>query len=105
MVDQGDQSGGGRVNWTEHTSDVDVGESGEDDETDDADDADAVGDFSKLYSACWRPSVRLTYNPAQTKIPVKTPFCEAVVRSRQSRGIGYTVVNIAREIEPFHIQA
>ena len=35
----------------------------------------------------------LAYNPAQTKIPVNTPFCEAVVRSRQSRGIGYIAVS------------
>ena len=38
--------------------------------------------------------VCLTYNPAHTKMPVSTPFCEAVVRSRQSRGIGFVAVSV-----------
>ena len=39
------------------------------------------------------PVVGSTYNPAHTNMPVKTPFWDAVVRSRQSRGIGLKTVN------------
>ena len=33
------------------------------------------------------------YNPAQTNIPVKTPFCGTEVRKRHSNGSGYGRVN------------
>ena len=52
------------------------------------------------FSLNHRPLNWFTYNPAQTKIPVNTPFCVAVVLSRQSRGIGYATINTARSSEP-----
>lgn len=69
--------------------DVEGGEAGEDDEADDAYEADA-GEFMLVYGVCGKGRMRdETYKPAQPKIPVNTPFCDDVVRSRHSSGSGW----------------
>ena len=49
-----------------------------------------VGLFSSDSEMGWEFGA---YNPAQTNIPVKTPFCETEVRKRHSNGSGFGVIN------------
>ena len=47
-----------------------------------------------FFSNGLRMSVELAaYNPAQTNIPVKTPFCGTEVRKRHSNGSGFERVS------------
>jgi len=57
------------------------------------------GDFGQLGIASRGET---THKPAHTKIPVRTPFCEVVVRNFQRRGMGRPTVKKSRTqlIEP-----
>ena len=47
-----------------------------------------------FFSSGLRMGMELAaYNPAQTNIPVKTPFCGPEVRKRHSNGSGFERVN------------
>jgi len=51
------------------------------------------GDFGQLGIASGGD---MTYKPAHTKIPVRTPFCEVVVRNFQRRGMGSPTIKKSR---------
>ena len=62
-------------------------QTGEHADTDDADDADAASRMSGMHKCCGHRYS--TYKPAQTNMPVRRTFCNAVVRRRQSNGSGF----------------